>query len=66
MWCVTDLDGDDRSLVLTELVQLLLHVAEDDGARRDADADWLIVGAQNVLVLPLDVETRTSESVHDL
>lgn len=35
--CDTDLNGDNSSLILTQLVELLLHVAEDDRARRNAD-----------------------------
>ena len=58
MCCHTDLNRDYGSLVLTQLIQLLLHVAEDDRARRNADTQRLITGAKNVLMLPLSIDTN--------
>lgn len=50
---MTDLNTSDGRLVLTELEQLLLHVAEDDGAWRGTNSHGLAACAQHVLMLPL-------------
>lgn len=53
-----NLDAANRSFVLTEFVELLLHVAQDDGARRGTDRHWLCPRTENVLMLPLMRESR--------
>lgn len=57
-----DLNTGDGRVVLAELVQLLLHVAEDDGARRRADRHGLRASPENVLVLPLEREDHSFSS----
>ena len=49
----THLHGCDGRLVLAQLVELLLHVAQDDGPGRGVDTQLLAPGPQHVLVLPL-------------
>lgn len=48
-----NLDAANRSFILTEFVELLLHVAEDDGTRRGTDRHGLRPCTENVLMLPL-------------
>lgn len=58
MLCDTDLNCNYGSLVLTQFVQFFLHVTEDDRARRNAHTQRLIVGAQNIFMLPLYFHTH--------
>lgn len=55
---MSDLNTGDGRIVLAEFVQLLLHVTEDDGARRRADRHGLRASPENVLVLPLEQEDQ--------
>ena len=55
----TDLNRCDGRLILTQLVQLLLHVAQDDGAWWWRDAQLLVPGPQHVLMLPLLSPNKT-------
>lgn len=49
----SNLNAGDSCVVLAKLVQLLLHVAEYDGARWRADRHGLRASPENVLMLPL-------------
>lgn len=58
MCCATDLNGNNGPLILTQLVQLFLHVAEDHSARRNTDTQRLIIWAENILMLPLETQMQ--------
>lgn len=55
---MSDLNTGDGCVVLAELVQLLLHIAEDDGTRWRADRHGLRASSENVFVLPLEWEDQ--------
>lgn len=59
----TDLNGNNGSFILTQLVQLLLHATEDHRSRSNTDTQWLIVGTKNVLMLPLEEDTHTHTEI---
>lgn len=58
----TYLNGNNGSFILTQLVQLLLHVTEDHRSRSNTDTQWLIVGTKNILMQPLE-DTHTQREI---